>query len=172
MRVVHCDRSYAEPMLAILNDLIVNTTVIYDYAPRTPAAMDTWFDAKERGRYPVIGLVDDDGTLAGFGTYGAFRNWAGYKYSVEHSIYLQASYRGRGLGKTLLQAIIDAAQEQQYHVLIGGIDSTNAASIGLHERFGFERCATVRHAGYKFGGWLDLLLYQLILPTPDRPVET
>lgn len=158
-------------MLAILNEVIVNSTAIYDYVPRTPAMMQSWFDAKETGNYPVVGLMADDGTLYGFGTYGAFRNWPAYKYTVEHSIYVEKSHRGRGLGAKLLPAIIEAALEQQYHVMIGGIDGSNAASIALHEKFGFTRCGEIRQAGYKFGRWLDLVFYQLILPAPARPTE-
>ncbi len=158
-------------MLAILNEVIVHSTAIYDYAPRTPAMMQAWFDAKEKGSYPVIGLIDDGDTLAGFATYGPFRNWPAYKYTVEHSIYIEKSYRGRGLGKVLLPAIMDAARDQQYHVMIGGIDGSNAASIALHEKFGFTKCAEIRQAGFKFGRWLDLVLYQLVLPTPVRPID-
>ena len=171
MKIIRCDRSYAEPMLAILNEVIVNSTAIYDYLPRTAATMQAWFEAKERGNYPIVGLVDETGELAGFATYGPFRNWPAYKYTVEHSIYIEQSRRGRGLGKKLLPAIIDAARDQQYHVMIGGIDGSNSASIALHEKFGFTKCGEIRQAGYKFGRWLDLVFYQLVLPTPARPED-
>jgi phosphinothricin acetyltransferase len=70
-----------------------------------------------------------------------------------------------------VEEIIALAQGQDYHVLIGGIDATNAASIKLHEELGFTHCGTVRQAGFKFGKWLDLVFYQLILPTPAQPVD-
>lgn len=171
MDIIRCDRALASPMLAILNEVIVNSTAIYDYKPRTPDMMQAWWDAKEKGNYPVVGVVDDAGALLGFATYGPFRNWPAYKYSVEHSIYVEKSQRGKGLGRVLLGAIIEAAKEQQYHVMIGGIDSANAGSIALHEKFGFTKCAEIRQAGYKFGRWLDLVFYQLVLPTPMAPVE-
>jgi len=171
VHLIRCDRSRKGPMLEILNEVILNSTAIYDYRARTPEMMDAWFEAKERGSFPVIGLAADDDSLVGFGSYGTFRNWPAYKYTVEHSIYLEQTHRGKGLGKILLGAIIDAAKQQQYHNLIGGIDSRNAASIALHERFGFELCATIRQSGFKFGRWLDLALYQLILPTPAHPVD-
>jgi len=171
MNLIRCDRTYAEPILAILNEVIVHSTALYDYHPRPVASMDAWFEAKERAEYPVIGAIDDDGTLAGFATYGPFRNWPAYKYTVELSIHLAPPYRGRGIGSRLLPALIEAAREQQYHVMIGGIDADNAASIALHKKFGFTECAHVRHAGYKFGRWLDLALYQFVLDTPDQPVE-
>jgi L-amino acid N-acyltransferase len=70
-----------------------------------------------------------------------------------------------------LEEVIAAARAQDYHVLIGGIDATNAASIALHERLGFTHCGTIRQAGFKFGRWLDLAFYQLILTTPLKPID-
>jgi L-amino acid N-acyltransferase YncA len=79
--------------------------------------------------------------------------------------------RGKGLVKILLKEIIKNAMDQNYHVLVGGIDSTNLVSINLHESLGFVFSGTIKHAGYKFGKWLDLSFYQLILKTPLNPVD-
>lgn len=172
MNVVHCDAArHSAAILAIFNDAIVNSTALYDYQPRAPESMVTWFAAKAKGRYPVIGVEDESGALMGFASYGAFRAWPAYKYSVEHSVYVDARFRGRGLGRLLLNEIIAAAQGQDYHVMVGGIDAANAVSIKLHESVGFVHCGTVRHAGFKFGRWLDLAFYQLILRTPAAPVD-
>jgi len=130
-----------------------------------------WFEAKAKGRYPVIGIEDDAGTLMGFGSYGAFRAWPAYKYTVEHSIYVDTRFRGRGIGRRLLEAVVDAAVKQDYHVMVGGIDAANTVSIRLHERLGFRHCGTVAQAGFKFGRWLDLAFYQKILATPTAPVD-
>jgi phosphinothricin acetyltransferase len=131
--------------------------------------MDAWFDTKERGGFPVIGAVDTAGQLLGFATYGPFRGWPAYKYSVEHSLYVAPGHRAQGIGKALLTAVLDRARMQQYHNVIGGIDAENSVSIALHERFGFERCGLVKHAGFKFGRWLDLAFYQKLLDTPLEP---
>lgn len=171
MKIVDCDKSHSGPILAILNDAILHSTALYDYQTRTPDMMIAWFEAKRQGGFPVIGVVSDGGELMGFASYGAFRPWPAYKYTVEHSLYVAQPYRGRGLGTVLLRSIIERATAQEYHVLIGGIDSTNAASIALHERFGFERVATMRQVGFKFGRWLDLCFYQLTLPTPEAPTD-
>jgi L-amino acid N-acyltransferase YncA len=154
-----------------LNEAILNSTAIYDYKPRSIDSMAAWFENKKRGNFPVIGLVSDNSELLGFGSYGTFRAWPAYKYTAEHSIYVAAPHRGKGLGKLLLQEVINSAREQQYHVLIGGIDSRNAASIQLHKRLGFQHAGTIRHAGLKFGAWLDLDFYQLTLDTPACPVD-
>lgn len=171
VQLIDCDRSRAPEILAILNEAIEHSTALYDYRPRTMAMMDGWFEAKAKGQYPVVGAIDERSRLLGFASYGAFRAWPAYKYSVEHSVYVEKDCRGRGVGKLLLQAIIERARGQQYHNVIGGIDATNAVSIGLHKQFGFEFCGRVRHAGFKFDRWLDLDFYQLILDTPAQPVD-
>lgn len=161
---------HARETLDILNEAIVNSTAIYDYVPRVPASMRAWFQAKEAGGYPVIGAIGEGGQLLGFATYGAFRAWPAYKYSVEHSVYVHKDHRGQGIGLALMKQLIDSARSKQYHVLIGGIDLANRSSIALHEKLGFFHAGTVRHAGFKFGRWLDLAFYELILETPADPV--
>lgn len=171
MRIVSCDPSFSDQILAIFNDAIVTSTVLYDYKPRTMEMMGAWFDAKEKGKYPVIGAVTPDGELMGFGSYGTFRAWPSYKYTVEHSLYVATKFRGQGLGKRLLQELIAAAQAQDYHTLIGVIDSSNEVSSGLHRKMGFSPAGTLRQAGFKFGRWLDVDFYQLILSTPHEPKD-
>jgi phosphinothricin acetyltransferase len=172
MRVIQCEPArHAEAILAIFNETILNSTALYDYKPRTLEMMTAWFQTKAKGKYPVIGIENDAGELMGFGSYGTFRAWPAYKYSVEHSVYVDARFRGCGVGKRMLQEIIAAAQAQSYHLLIGGIDAANSVSIRLHERLGFAHCGTIRQAGFKFGRWLDLAFYQLILTTPADPTD-
>ncbi len=171
MDLIHCDESFSEQILAILNDAIVNSTALYDYTPRTLDSMTGWFAAKRKGGYPVIGVVDSRRELMGFASYGPFRAWPAYKYSVEHSVYVAAPHRGKGLGKRLLAAITDEAEKQNYHVLIGGIDAQNAVSIALHTAQGFQHVGTIEQVGFKFGRWLDLAFFQKILRTPEKPVD-
>jgi len=172
MRVVRCTYdAHASAILEILNDAIVHTTAIYDYRPREPAAMVDWFAAKQARHYPVVGALDDDGTLLGFATYGAFRTNPAYKYSVEHSVYVRNDRRRRGVGVTLMRELIGCAREQQYHLMVGGIDASNASSIALHEGLGFVHSGTIKQAGFKFGRWLDLAFYTLTLDTPTDPVD-
>jgi L-amino acid N-acyltransferase len=172
MKFVDCtlDR-HAVAILDIFNDAIVHSTALYDYQPRPPESMVAWFAAKQAGRFPVIGAEDDRGTLLGFASYGSFRAWPAYKYSVEHSVYVHEERRGQGIGAALMQRLIAAAREQERHLMVGGIDMTNAASIALHERLGFTHAGTIRQAGFKFGRWLDLGFWQLLLDTPARPVD-
>ena len=171
MKLIHCGPKHAEGILAILNEAILSSTALYDYKPRTSEMMADWFAAKAKGNYPVIGVENDAAELMGFASYGAFRTWPAYKYSVEHSVYVDARFRGRGIGRLLMERLIEAAQRQDYHMMIGGIDAANQASIALHKGLGFTQCASVKQAGFKFGHWLDLEFYQLVLPTPKSPVD-
>jgi phosphinothricin acetyltransferase len=161
--------AHADAILAIFNEAIENSTALYDYQPRTPESMADWFAAKERGNYPVIGAVDEAGELLGFASYGTFRAWPAYKYTVEHSLYIHKDHRGQGLGTELLGRLIAEAQRQEYHVMVGCIDASNMASTALHQKLGFVHAGTIKHAGFKFGRWLDLALYQLVLDTPLDP---
>jgi len=162
---------HAAAILAIFNHAIANSTALYDYQPRALDSMGPWFAAKDKGNFPVIGIEDGDGQLIAFGSYGTFRAWPAYKYTVEHSVYVRHDQRGRGLGKAIMQLLIAAAREQNLHAMVGGIDATNAGSIALHAGLGFQHVGTMPQVGFKFGKWLDLALYQLILDTPAQPVD-
>lgn len=170
MKIVSCTQArHAAQILDIFNEAIVNSTALFDYKPRTPESMVAWFRAKEAGRFPVVGVEDEAGRLLGFASYGTFRAWPAYKYSVEHSVYVHKDSRGLGIGRVLMRELVAAARGQDYHLLIGGIEAGNAASIALHESLGFTHSGTIRQAGFKFGRWLDLSFYQLILETPAHP---
>lgn len=170
--VVNCtfDR-HAEAILDIFNDAILTSTALYDYQPRPLASMGPWFDTKLRGGLPVIGIEDGNGKLLAFGSYGTFRAWPAYKYTVEHSVYVHKDHRGRGLGRIVMQELIEAARRNGVHCMIGGIDAANAGSIALHEGLGFRRVGTLPQVGFKFGRWLDLAFFQLLLDTPTEPVD-
>ena len=172
MQFIACTyESHANAILEIFNEAIVNSTALYDYKPRTQESMIAWFKAKEAGRFPVIGITASDNQLLGFASYGTFRAWPAYKYSVEHSVYVHKDHRGKGIGLALMQQLITVAKDQQYHTMIGGIDIANTSSITLHERLGFTHAGTIKQAGFKFGRWLDLGFYQLLLETPAYPID-
>lgn len=172
MRIVDCNyEEHGPAMLDIINEAIRNSTALYEYQARTPQAMQAWFAAKESGRFPVIGLENAAGQLLGFASYGQFRVFPAYRYTVESSVYLHPEARGKGHGKRLMRELIRLAINQDMHTLIACIDMQNRASILLHESLGFSQCGVLREAGYKFGRWLDAGFYQLVLPTSGAPVE-
>ena len=164
MNIVVCDyERHATAILAILNDAIVSSTALFDYEPRAPETMVEWFRLKKARQFPVLGAEGEDGELLGFATYGTFRAWPAYKYTIEHSVYVHRDQRRRGVARALMTRLIAEAEAQSYHVMVAGIDAANSASIELHEQLGFARCGVIHHAGFKFGRWLDLLFMQKML---------
>lgn len=164
MTLVDCTVArHAKAILEILNEAILHSTALYDYEPRTLASMHDWFAVRAARGYPVLGIESDEGVLLGFASYDVFRTRAAYQFTVEHSVYVHSAHRGRGVGESLLRALIERARQQQLHVLVGGIDADNQASIALHRKLGFVPAGTLTQVGYKFGRWLDLAFWQLTL---------
>ena len=149
-------------ILSIYNDIILNTTAVYDYEPHTTEMRREWFNTKKQQGFPVF-VAEEEGKILGLSSIGPFRNWAGYKYTVENSIYVDASQRGRGIGKLLMQPVIDATKQLGMHAIVSGIDASNDASIRLHQSFGFVEVAHFKEVGFKFDRWLDLKFLQLIV---------
>lgn len=172
MRIINCHRDHhSNDILFILNDAIKHSTALYDYQPRTAESMSHWFDTKASNNFPVIGVLNEDDALLGFATWGTFRAFPAYKYTVEHSVYVHPDHRGHGIGQLLLQALINRAVQSDVHVLVGCIDASNTASIRLHTQLGFTHAGTIKEAGFKFGRWLDAAFYQRNLQTPTHPVD-
>lgn len=146
-------------ILAIYNEVIRNTTAVYSDREVTLEDREQWFDAKLAQGFPVLVATDASG-VAGFGTFGEFRAWPCYRSSVEHSVHVRTDRRRRGVGRGLVQALIDAAAASQKHVMIAGIDAQNVISISLHQSLGFEIVGHFREVGRKFGRWLDLKFMQ------------
>jgi L-amino acid N-acyltransferase YncA len=156
-------------ILAIFNEVIANSTAVYFLEPTTLEERTAWFEARERGGYPVLVAMDGADVL-GFSTFGEFRGaWAGYRYSVEHSVHVRADRRGRGIGRALVEALFPHAATMGKHVIIGGIDADNAASIRFHQQLGFEKVAHFHEVGHKFGRWLDLVFMQRYLDAQGAP---
>ncbi len=93
---------HAEAMLAIFNEAIANSTALYDDKPRTLDSMVSWCQTKETHHFPVLGVTDETDTLLGFASYGTFRAWPAYEYSVEHSVDIHKDHRGQGIGRALM----------------------------------------------------------------------
>lgn len=150
---------------AIYNEVVANSTAVWTEKQDTEAERLAWMNARRGLGYPVL-VATERSTVLGYGTFGDFRAWPGYRYSVEHSVYIHADHRGRGLGRAIVEELIPAASALGKHVLIAGIDGGNVASIRLHERAGFVEVARMPEIGRKFGRWLDLIFMQRILDAP------
>ena len=157
-------------ILEIYNDAILNTTAIYSYNAQTLNERIDWYNKKVEDGYPVL-VFEENNLILGFATFGPFRAWPAYKYSIEHSVYVHKDSRNKGIGIKLTQEIIKIATEREYATLIAGIDAVNEASIKMHEKLEFTCSGIIKKAGYKFGKWLDLAFYQLELRGPKVPLE-
>ena len=128
-------------VLEIVNHEILNTTAIWDYDARTLDQQMAILKEKHEKEFPFIVALKDN-IVVGFGTYGTFRYKIGYRFTVEHSVYVHKDFHGNGIGSILLKELIDLAQNQKLHTMIGVIDSENHGSIAFHQKLGFENCRT------------------------------
>lgn len=156
---------------AILNEAIVNSTALYDYHPRHLTTVTAWAQQKSEQGWPLRGAYDATDRLMGFATFGEFRPQPAYKYTVEHSVYVDPTFRRQGIARALMEDLIKEAEQRQRHVMVGCIDADNAVSIELHEKLGFFHSGTIKQAGFKFGRWLDAAFYQKCLSTPVAPID-
>jgi L-amino acid N-acyltransferase YncA len=151
---------------AILNDAILHTTAVWYDDVRTPREMEAWFELKQMQGFPVLVARLEGGAVAGYASYGPFRAFSGYRHTMEISVYVAAEARRSGAGRRLLAALIERARASGVHVLVGGIDADNEASIGLHTALGFQEVGRMPQIGHKFARWLTLVLMQKVLDEP------
>lgn len=148
-------------ILGIYNDAVENTTAIWNETRADLANRKAWFTDRTGKGFPVL-VAEREGVI-GYGSFGDFRPFEGYRVTVEHSVYVAKDARGQGAGEALLNALIAEAKRMDKHNMIGGIDASNAPSIALHVKLGFEEVGRMPGVGTKFGRPLDLLLMQKVL---------
>ena len=153
-------------LTAIYNDVVATSTAIYRDRPASLDDRREWWASRVAQHYPVLVAVQN-GEMLGFATFGDFRAWPGYRFTVEHSVHVRSDMRGRGIGRTLMRPLIARAAAAGKHVMVAGVDAANDGSIRFHAQLGFERVAHLREVGFKFGRWLDLVLMQRFLGQAD-----
>ena len=153
----------------IYNEAALNTTAIWNEQAVDLANRQAWLSARQSQGYPVLVIVDTDENVLGYASFGDWRPFDGYRYTVEHSVYVRSDQRGNGLGPRLMTALIERARTCGKHVMVAAIESGNAASIRLHERAGFVTTGQMPQVGTKFGHWLDLTFMQLVLNPGAQP---
>lgn len=149
----------------LYNALIPTTTGAWTETLETLKQRQAWLRRQQQAGYPVL-VAEANATVIGFSTYASFRGegrWPGYRYTVEHSIHVEQTNWGGGVGRALMEALIHRARIADVHVMVGAIDSDNVASLRFHERLGFTPVALMPQVGRKFERWLDLILVQRIL---------
>lgn len=149
-------------LLAIYNDEVLHGVATFDTTPREGAAAEDWFTAHV-GHHPLL-VAEQNGCIGGYVSLSTFNAKSAYNSTVELSLYIDRAFRGQGLGKQLMQAIIAQAEADEVtHSIISLITGTNEASIRLHEHFGFTKVGTMHEVGFKAGQLLDVHIYERIL---------
>ncbi len=152
-------------ILAIYNDVIASSTAVWTETQSTLEDRKAWFEARRALGYPVL-VAEDALGVAGFASFGDFRAWPGYRFTVEHSIHVRRDVRRSGVGRLLLPALIERARALGKKVLIAGIDGENQGSLDFHRQHGFVDGGRLKKIGFKFGRWIDLHFMQLNLDDP------
>ncbi|HEY7438911.1 MAG TPA: GNAT family N-acetyltransferase [Acidimicrobiia bacterium] len=149
----------------LYNALIPTSTVAWTESLQTLRERRAWFREQQRCGYPVL-VAEDDGQVVAFTAYASFRGsgtWEGYEHTVEHTIHVREDLWGCGIGRALLEALIERARAAGMHVMVAAIDGANTDSIAFHESLGFQVVARLPEVGRKFDQWLDLVLMQRII---------
>lgn len=150
-------------ILEIHNEAVLNTTANWYEEPSTLEDRQAWLDARRAAGYPVLTAVLDDGAVAGFASYGHWRPKNAYRYTVENSVYVHVDHHRKGVAKTLMTELIARARAQERRVIVAYIEASNANSIALHAKVGFDIVGQLPGVGVKFGRVLDLTIMQLTL---------
>jgi phosphinothricin acetyltransferase len=146
----------------IYNDVIRTSTAIFNDAPVSVEDRIAWWKARVQQGYPVLVAKFED-EVAGFATFGDFRPWPGYRFTIEGTIHIASTSRRHGVGAALLEALVDRARAAGKHVMVAGVDAANLASLQFLENSGFERVGHLKEVGHKFGHFLDLIFMQYML---------
>ena len=150
-------------IMVIYNDAVEHTTAIWNETLVDKENRQAWLLERQGRGYPVLVAVDDLDIVLGYASFGDWRAFDGYRYTVEHSVYVRCDRRGEGLGRSLMSALIDRARKLNKHVMVAAIEAGNRQSIALHLKLGFVQTGLMPEVGTKFGRWLDLVYLQLKL---------
>lgn len=148
-------------MLAIYNYEVKHGMATFDVEPRAGEVGERWFAAHNVGNHPLL-VAEEDGVVLGYASLSSYREWDAYLQTVELSIYVDPARRGRGVAGALMERILDLARaDEGTHMVVSVIAGGNAASVRLHEKFGFTYSGTLHEVGLKFGKYLDIVNYEL-----------
>jgi len=156
----------AAAIAEIYNHYVLNSTATFDTQPKSNEDREWWLSDRD-ARHPVI-VAERDAKVIGWAALGPYRERPAWSHTSEVAVYVSASDRGSGIGTHLLRTLVDEARGLGLHVLMSQVVAGNDASVRMAERLGFERVGLLREVGWKFDGWLDVVILQLILFQPEE----
>ncbi|GIK57535.1 MAG: N-acetyltransferase [Chloroflexi bacterium] len=146
----------------IYNEAIIYTRNTFDTVPKTVADREEWYH-QHMPAYPIL-VVEDNGEVVGFASVSKWSDRPAYGRTVIASEYIRQDYRGQGIGKALLVALLEAAYAAGYHTVMGNVYAGNEVSRRMVESIGFRTVGLLKEVGYKFDEWLDVYLVQHMKP--------
>ncbi|MCW7541579.1 GNAT family N-acetyltransferase [Aquabacterium sp. A7-Y] len=168
-RILAATEVHLPGITTIYNDAVLNTTAIWNDQVVDLENRAAWLAQRRSIGYPVLVAVGPDEKVLGYASFGDFRAFDGYRYTVENSVYVKSDARRGGVAMALMTRLIEEARSLGKHQMVAAIESGNAGSIRLHERLGFEHGGHMSEVGTKFGRWLDLTWMQLRLNERQPP---
>ncbi|MCS5449508.1 GNAT family N-acetyltransferase [Enterobacter huaxiensis] len=168
MIVRHASKEDCAAIGEIYNHAVLHTAAIWNDKTVDTDNRIAWFEARTLAGYPVL-VMEDEGVVAGYASFGDWRAFDGFRHTVEHSVYVHPQHQGKGIGRSLMEALIVEARKIGKHVMVAGIEAQNQTSIHLHETLGFVTTGQMPQVGTKFGRWLDLTFMQLQLDERSDP---
>ena len=162
----------------IYNFYVLHSTCTYQESPSTMEERKAWFAAHTE-RHPVTVVVDERDTVVGWGALNAFHSRCAYRFTVENSIYVHHEHHRQGIGRALLQDLLERVARLGHHSVLAVISADQLPSVELHRAMGFAEVGRFREIGFKFNQWLDVVYLQWFTPSaktagsslsPNRPV--
>ncbi len=151
------------PGIAVIYDHWVQHSVAtFDLTPQGTGLWRDKLASRTRGDHLLVAL-DGTGSVCGFAYSGGYRPRPAYHRTKEVSVYLAEHARGQGLGRSLYDELLGRLRADGVHTALAVVAQPNDGSNALHEACGFVHTGTLREVGDKFGGWVDVRWYQLLL---------
>jgi phosphinothricin acetyltransferase len=154
--------SDAGRLARIYNHYVSGTCITFETDPISAAEMSQRVSESVSASLPWL-VAEQSDEVVGYAYASKWKGRCAYRFSVESTVYLDASHTGKGIGFQLYAALIAAIRATPMHAVIGGIALPNQQSIGLHERLGFKKVAHFEQVGFKHDRWVDVGYWQLLL---------
>ncbi len=163
MLVRDADVADAEAIAQIYNREVLESTHTFDLVERTIEQQREYIAARSGVLAVLVAIDEHDHSIIGFGALSFYRDRPGYRTSVENSVYVHPGHQRKGVGTTLLGALVERAATNGFHAVFARVVDAQEASLTLHQQHGFELVGVEREVGRKFGRWLDVALLQRLL---------
>ena len=152
----------ARAIANIYDEYIKHSVISFETEPLSLQEMQSRI-VEISAHYPYYVYEQQDGEILGYCYAHVWKERDAYKHTLETTVYLSPEHKGEGIGTSLMQRLIGECCRQGYHALIACITEGNEASILMHSKLGFKQVSHFEKVGFKFGRWLGVVDYELLL---------